>query len=49
MEHQEARQCAHEPCQCKVPENEKYCSDYCRAAGSEEMEIACDCEHEPCR
>ncbi len=45
----EERQCAHEPCLCKVAEGEKYCSDYCKNAGSEEVEIACDCDHEACR
>ena len=49
MNDQERRQCAHEPCQCTVPAHEKYCSDYCKTAGSEEVEIACDCEHEPCQ
>jgi len=48
MADQEVRMCAHEPCRCSVPEHEKYCSDYCKAAGSEEVEIACDCEHESC-
>jgi hypothetical protein len=48
MEQQETRQCAHEPCRCMVSAHEKYCSDFCKSAGSEEVEIACDCEHEPC-
>ena len=43
------KQCAHEPCQCMVAADEKYCSDYCKAAGSEEVEIACDCDHEACQ
>ena len=49
MENRESHMCAHEPCQCSVPADEKYCSDYCKSAGSEEVEIACDCEHEPCK
>jgi hypothetical protein len=49
MEEQETQLCAHEPCQCTVPANEKYCSDYCKTAGSEEVEIACDCDHDACR
>jgi hypothetical protein len=44
----ESRQCAHEPCQCMVSAGEKYCSDFCENAGSEEVEIACECGHEPC-
>ena len=49
MSDQEVKQCAHEPCKCIVAAHEKYCSDYCKSAGSEEVEIACDCEHEPCQ
>ena len=41
--------CAHEPCACTVAEGEKYCSNYCRTAGSEEVEIACECDHEACQ
>lgn len=49
MSDQETKQCAHEPCQCTVAPHEKFCSDYCKAAGREEVEIACDCEHEACQ
>ena len=49
MADEERHICAHEPCACTVPEGEKYCSDYCRTAGSEEVEIACDCDHEACQ
>ena len=38
MANEEEQICAHEPCACTVPEGEKYCSDYCRTAGSEEVE-----------
>jgi hypothetical protein len=40
--------CAHEPCNCDVAPGEKFCSDFCKDAGSEEVEIACDCGHAPC-
>jgi len=46
---EKSRQCAHEPCVCVVPDGEKYCSDFCKTAGSEEVEIACECDHEACR
>jgi hypothetical protein len=45
---QEEHKCAHEPCECTVAEGEKYCSDWCKDAGSEEVEIACECGHPPC-
>ncbi len=48
MEEKKSRLCAHEPCQCAVPDHEKYCSDFCKSAGSEEVEIACECGHEAC-
>jgi hypothetical protein len=49
MADEERNTCAHEPCVCTVPEGEQYCSDYSRTAGSGEVEIACDCDHESCR
>lgn len=42
------RKCAHEPCNCNVAQGEKYCSDFCKDAGSREVEIACDCGHPAC-
>jgi hypothetical protein len=48
MAHQEGNVCAHEPCQCKVPAGEKFSSDFCREAGADEVEIACDCDHPAC-
>jgi hypothetical protein len=45
---QKQKTCAHEPCQCTVPEHEKYCSDSCRDAGADEVEIACECGHPAC-
>jgi hypothetical protein len=41
--------CEHVNCQCKVPEDEKYCSEYCREAGEVDViETGCGCEHPPC-
>jgi hypothetical protein len=31
-----------------VQPGEKFCSDSCKDAGSEEVEIACDCGHAAC-
>jgi len=44
----EQKKCAHLPCLCIPSSGEKYCSQFCREAGSEETEIGCDCGHEPC-
>jgi hypothetical protein len=43
-----ARKCAHPPCQCEITSGEKYCSEICKDAGSQETEIACECGHAPC-
>ena len=40
--------CAHIPCRCAVTDGEKYCSESCRLAGDEEVEIACQCDHPAC-
>ena len=48
MDSQEQRKCAHEPCNCVVAQGQKFCGDFCKDAGSEEVEIACDCGHPPC-
>jgi hypothetical protein len=41
--------CAHEQCQCQIPTTQEYCSDYCSDADDiEEVELQCDCKHEPC-
>lgn len=44
------KKCGHTACRCTVPENERYCSDYCKDAQKlkEDTEIQCDCKHEPC-
>lgn len=45
---EEQKQCAHEPCLCTVPHGEKFCSEFCKDAGSGEVEIACECGHPAC-
>lgn len=45
---QKERKCAHEPCNCDVAQGQKFCSDWCKDAGAEEVEIACECGHAPC-
>ena len=41
--------CAHEICDCAVPEGEKYCSDHCKEAEDQGIiEISCDCGHPAC-
>jgi len=45
MANQEKTRCAHIPCLCKVPPGQKYCSQVCRDAGSEDVEVACQCDH----
>jgi hypothetical protein len=42
------KKCAHIPCLCEAPKGQQYCGDACRDAGSEEVEIACQCDHVPC-
>jgi len=48
MERQTTKKCAHIPCQCDVTSGQEYCGETCRIAGSEEVEIACQCDHPPC-
>jgi hypothetical protein len=48
MSTNQEKRCAHIPCQCAVPTGEKYCGQACEEAGSEEVEIACQCDHGPC-
>jgi hypothetical protein len=40
--------CAHPACRCMVPKDHEYCSQYCKDAGSTEVEISCDCQHPGC-
>jgi hypothetical protein len=48
MSDNDQKTCAHEPCTCVVPHGQKYCSTACEEAGSSEVEIACQCEHQAC-
>jgi hypothetical protein len=48
MKDLEQNTCAHIPCTCVVERGEKYCGDFCKNAGSEEVEIACECGHATC-
>lgn len=40
--------CAHLPCNCEVAPGKDFCGDACRDAGKEDVEIACQCGHQPC-
>jgi hypothetical protein len=40
------KKCAHVPCTCQT--DQKYCSQFCKEAGPEEVEIGCDCGHPAC-
>lgn len=40
--------CAHIACFCSVPIGEEFCSDTCREAGSDGVEVACHCNHSAC-
>lgn len=42
------KKCAHLPCLCEVAQHVEFCGDACRDAGSEEVEIACQCDHPAC-
>jgi len=48
MANQTAKKCAHLPRLCEVSKSEEYCGESCRDAGSEELEIACQCDHPAC-
>jgi hypothetical protein len=49
MESAAQKKCNYAQCQCMIPVTEHYCSDYCKEAhGEHEVEIQCDCKHEPC-
>src|ERR1700747_610062 len=45
MGNQETRKCAHIPCLCDVEDGQEYCGETCRDAGSQDGEIACQCDH----
>jgi hypothetical protein len=42
------KKCAHIPCLCDVADGEEYCGEACRDAGSDDVEIACRCDHPVC-
>jgi hypothetical protein len=48
MANKKMRKCAHIPCLCDVPDGEEYCGETCRDAGSDDVEIACQCDHPAC-
>ena len=48
MASQKTKKCAHIPCLCDVPNGEEYCGESGRDAGSEDVEIACQCDHLAC-
>lgn len=49
MAEEKIEKCAHPPCRCTVTHGDKFCSQFCKDAGSEEVEIACDCGHAACK
>lgn len=48
MANQKTRKWAHIPCLCDVLDGEEYCGHACRDAGSDNVEIACQCDHRAC-
>ena len=48
MANQEKAKCAHIPCMCEISSGQKYCSEACGDAGSNDVEIACQCDHAAC-
>ena len=48
MTDQTTRKCAHIACFCDVPSGQEYCGDACHEAGTENVEIACQCDHFAC-
>ena len=47
MSKHQQKVCAHMPCRCLVSEGQTYCGESCEDAGSEDVEIACECDHPP--
>ena len=48
MNNLRTKKCAHITCFCDVTGAEEYCGEHCRAAGRENVEIACLCDHLEC-
>ena len=44
----EQSKCAHLPCRFMTQPGDKYCGQPCKEAGFKEVEIVCQCDHEPC-
>ncbi len=44
---EEKKKCDHPACECRVPKNQKYCSDYCHDAKGT-LELSCNCGHSGC-
>lgn len=45
MANRMTKQCVHIPCLCNVANGQEYCGQSCRDAGSDDVEIACQCDH----
>jgi len=43
----ETKKCGHPACNCTVPDDKKYCSDYCHDARNT-LELSCNCRHAGC-
>jgi len=48
MANQKTKKCAHIACLCELANGEDYCGQACRDAGSDNVEIACQCDHALC-
>jgi hypothetical protein len=48
MAKNEKIKCGHLPCRCLVQTGDKYCGLACKEAGSNQVEIACQCDHGTC-
>jgi hypothetical protein len=42
------QKCAHLSCRCMTQNDDKYCGQVCKDAGSKDVEIACQCDHGSC-
>ncbi len=42
------KMCAHITCLCTPRDGDEYCGEICRAAGRDNVEIACQCDHLAC-
>jgi hypothetical protein len=44
----ENKKCAHPACNCMVPKDNKYCSEYCCHDAGTTLELSCNCRHPGC-